>query len=153
MDAHSMLEAETDPYVSLRAHEIAGGAGGSRPCAVTAADLESVRFSTSDSLEQYLKVAALQRIPVSLYQAREEAFFLGLRLNEGVDLEKLALRLGLPAEMRAVISELLAEALLTKAGTRIALTPRGRLLCNEVFARFIAPSETVSHHGGAETRS
>ena len=153
VDAHSMLEAETDPYVSLRAHEIAGGAGGSRPCAVTAADLESVRFSTSDSLEQYLKVAALQRIPVSLYQAREEAFFLGLRLNEGVDLEKLALRLGLPAEMRAVISELLAEALLTKAGTRIALTPRGRLLCNEVFARFIAPSETVSHHGGAETRS
>ncbi|HZU41043.1 MAG TPA: radical SAM family heme chaperone HemW [Terriglobales bacterium] len=153
VDAHSMLEAETDPYVSLRAHEIAGGAGGSRPCAVTAADLESVRFSTSDSLEQYLKVAALQRIPVSLYQAREEAFFLGLRLNEGVDLEKLALRLGLPAEMRAVISELLADALITKADTRIALTPRGRLLSNEVFARFIAPSETVSHHGGAETRS
>ncbi len=153
VDAHSMLEAETDPYVSLRAHEIAGGAGGSRPCAVTAADLESVRFSTSDSLEQYLKVAALQRIPVSLYQAREEAFFLGLRLNEGVDLEKLALRLGLPAEMRAVISELLADALITKADTRIALTPRGRLLSNEVFARFIAPSETVSHDGGTETRS
>ncbi len=153
VDAHSMLEAEADPYVSLRAHEMADTAGGSRPCAVTAADVESVRFSTSDSLESYLAGSPLQRTPVSLCQAREETFFLGLRLNEGVDLGTVALRFGLAPETRAVISDLIAEGLLTKRENRIALTPRGRLLSNEVFARFMASNETVLHHGGAETRT
>jgi oxygen-independent coproporphyrinogen III oxidase len=153
VDAHSMLEAEADPYVSLRVHEIPDTAGGSRPCAVTAADLESVRFSTADSLESYLAGSPLQRTPVSLCQAREETFFLGLRLNEGVDLGTVALCFGLLPETRVAISDLTAEGLLTKRENRIALTPRGRLLSNEVFARFMAANETVFHHGGAETRT
>jgi oxygen-independent coproporphyrinogen-3 oxidase len=151
VDAHSMLEVETDPYLSLRSHDIAEGTGGSRPCAVTAADLEAVRFSTGDSLEEYLKGAALKRTPVSLSQAREEAFFLGLRLNEGVDVQRTALRYGISEGTRQTISELIEEGLLVRSHDRIAVTARGRLLSNEVFARFIE-SENLIRHGGTETR-
>jgi putative oxygen-independent coproporphyrinogen III oxidase len=149
VDAHSMLEAETDPYVSLRAHQAADAPGGSGPCAVSAADLESVRFSTRDSLEAYLNEGSLNRTPVSLSDAREESFFLGLRLNQGVDLETIALRFGIPPEMRAAIAELIAEGLLIQREDHIALTSRGRLLSNEVFARFIAggASEPTSRSG------
>ena len=152
VDAHSMLEAEADPYVSLRAHEMTDGPGGSRPCAITAADLESVRFSTSDSLEEYLRGVALKRTPVSLCQAREEAFFLGLRLNEALDLEKIALRFGLDSETRTLLAELVDEALLARSDHRVCLTTRGRLLSNEVFSRFIGSVESVVHHEGTETR-
>ncbi len=150
VDAHSMLDAVVDPYVLLRGHQHEDAEGGERPCAVTAADLDSVRFSTSDSLDEYLKGAPLIRTPVSSGEAREEAFFLGLRLNEGVDVSEVAVRFGLHPEMRAAIAELIGEGLLEKSGSRISLTPRGRLLSNEVFARFIASREPV-HHGDTET--
>lgn len=147
VDAHSMLDAGVDPYLLLRTHQAEERAGGSRPCALSAADLEAVRFSTSDSLDQYLNGAPLQRTPVSLGEAREEAFFLGLRLNEGLDLGNIALLFGLDDATNAVISELLSAGLLAKKGSRICLTPRGRLLSNEVFARFIGASETLIQHG------
>ena len=152
VDAHSMLEVSADPYLLLQACEREEMAGGSRPCAVSAADLEAVRFSTSDSLERYMHGSPLQRTCVSLREAREEALFLGLRLNGGIDLEKIALRYGLDAATRSLISELLAEGLLSQSGNRIALTSRGRLLSNEVFARFLG-SDRLVHDGVTETRS
>src|SRR5581483_5005445 len=139
VDAHSMVEAAVDPYLLLHAHEMGEAGGGSRPCAIAAADLDAVRFSTGDSLEQYMNGAPLRRTPVSLREAREEAFF-------------LALRYGLDPETRTIISDLRADGLLLQHGNRILLTPRGRLLSNEVFGRFLS-YEVAVQYGATETRS
>ena len=60
----------------------------------------------------------LRRTPVSLREAREEAFFLGLRLNEGVDLDNIALRFGIDSPTRGVIAELLVDGLLSQTRKR-----------------------------------
>jgi oxygen-independent coproporphyrinogen-3 oxidase len=105
---------------------------------VSQANVEAVRFSTPDSLEQFLAGAPVKHNPVSWPEAREETFFLGLRLNRGVDLRSVALRFGLPAEIEDAIAQLCAEGLLEREASIVRLTPRGRLLSNEVFQRFLA---------------
>jgi coproporphyrinogen III oxidase-like Fe-S oxidoreductase len=149
-DAHSFLSAAVDPYVLLRAESVAQAgplrvinddpAGGSRPCAVAAADVEAVRFATPDSLDQYLAGKPLTRTVVSRQQAREEAMFLGLRLNRGVNLRELAASYSLPPETQQTVAELCQIGLLDYDRQRevIRLTPKGRLLSNEVFEKFIA---------------
>ena len=47
------------------------------------------RFSTPDSLDAYMNRAPHTVTPVSAQAAIEESFFLGLRLNRGVDLARL----------------------------------------------------------------
>lgn len=147
VDAHSMLEASADAYTLLRAEtarsSASGGHSGSRPCAVSQANVEAVRFSTSDSLEEFLAAAPLKTTQVSWPEAREETFFLGLRLNRGVDLGAIALRFGLPAEMEDVIAQLCAEGLLERDGSVVRLSDRGRLLSNEVFQRFLVCDSTA----------
>ncbi len=102
---------------------------------------EAVRFATADALERYVADSALQQTLVTRADALEEIFFLGLRLNRGVDLREVArncdqdeLRI-----QRSIIVELVSDGLLEEQGQRIRLTPRGRLLSNEVFQRFLAP--------------
>jgi oxygen-independent coproporphyrinogen-3 oxidase len=144
VDAHSMLEASPDAYSLLRAATArpqpsrAGEQGGSPPCAVSQANLEAVRFSYPDSLEEFLAGAPQKRTPISWSDAREEAFFLGLRLNRGLDLRAIALRFGLSAELEDTIAQLCVDGLLEREGTIVHLTGRGRLLSNEVFQRFLA---------------
>jgi oxygen-independent coproporphyrinogen-3 oxidase len=70
----------------------------------------------------------------------EETFFLGLRLNRGIDLEQLRSQFGeqkLEPYTRT-IEELVSAGLLQRNGSNLQLTPRGRLLSNEVFERFIS---------------
>src|SRR5438270_364107 len=91
VDAHSMLEASKDPYLLVRAAEPNAGndLGGSPACELPPADMDAVRFATTDSLEQFVAGAPLRRMPVSRRAALEEAFFLGLRLTRGVDLRQV----------------------------------------------------------------
>jgi oxygen-independent coproporphyrinogen-3 oxidase len=107
---------------------------------------ESVRFSTPDSLEAYIAGSALNRIQVSPAAALEEAFFLGLRLNRGVDLRQVAAEFGeeLIASFGETIADFVGMGLLEKQADVIRLTARGRLLSNEVFERFISVRERVS---------
>jgi len=101
---------------------------------------ESVRFATVDGLEKYVAGAPVERTAVSPAQALEERFFLGLRLNRGVNLLEIAA--SFEEEVlrgpRATIVELVAEGLMQENGDFVRLTPRGRLLSNEVFQRFIS---------------
>ncbi len=101
---------------------------------------EAVRFSTSDSLEKYVAGATLQKTPVSRTSALEEIFFLGLRLNRGVNLREVPGDPGQLAGLQTVIAELVSEGLLQEHADRIQLTARGRLFSNEVFQRFLAPT-------------
>jgi oxygen-independent coproporphyrinogen-3 oxidase len=109
-------------------------------------ELEAVRFATSDALEKYVSGAPLQKTTISETTALEEAFFLGLRLNRGVDLRMLGEEFGSDAlgSSRANIQDLVEQGLLRRSGDRIFLTSRGRLLSNEVFQLFIAPMEARS---------
>jgi oxygen-independent coproporphyrinogen-3 oxidase len=119
VDAHSMLESAPDQ------------------------GLDAVRFATPDALEQYTSGAALIRTPVSHADACEEAYFLGLRLTRGIDLEQLVERYGPDAASfaRDQIAEFCRDGLLELEEGRIRLTQKGRLLSNEIFAALIGADE------------
>jgi len=114
VDAHSMLESATP-------------------------DMEAVRFAAFDSLEKYTSGEGPKRTVVTPQAALEENWFLGLRLSRGVRLSDLAAKFGLEAvnNARAALVDLIEGGLMERAGESIRLTPRGRLLSNEVFERFI----------------
>ncbi len=129
-------------------------------------NVHALRFATPDSLDGYMNRQPYAVTPVSEQAAIEEAFFLGLRLNCGIDLNRLQdeswlqegsiparAELGseisagrrLPpgstpdAQWRAATQECLRDGLLEQQESIVRLTSRGRLLSNEVFARFLAP--------------
>jgi oxygen-independent coproporphyrinogen III oxidase len=115
LDAHSMLHARS------------GGA---------------LRFGTTDEMEAYLNAPGWSEPRrLSHEEELEEAWFLGLRLNEGVSLAALRRRFSASAvrEHLSTVAELEDDGLLTfRDGDRVTLTSRGRLLSNDVFARFLA---------------
>jgi oxygen-independent coproporphyrinogen-3 oxidase len=106
-------------------------------------ELEAVRFSTADALENYIAGAPLQRASVSRQAAIEETFFLGLRLTRGVDLEWVRRKFGagVITALRPVMEELASGGFLEREGDWVRLTQRGRLVSNEVFERFLTCGE------------
>jgi len=103
---------------------------------------QAVRFATPDSLDAYMNRAPHKLTPVSVQSAIEERFFLGLRLNRGIDLSLIMDRHPEPSEgpvfLSSAIESCIDDGLLEQQGAILRLTPRGRLLSNEVFARFLA---------------
>ena len=99
----------------------------------------AVRFATTDDFEKFYAGPGYSLTKVSAVQTVVEEFFLGLRLNQGIDLEDLQERSTVPAAHLENIAVLIAQGLLETAGTFVRLTPRGRLLSNDVFAMFLAP--------------
>jgi oxygen-independent coproporphyrinogen-3 oxidase len=110
------------------------------------AEFDSVRFANSDSPDRYVNGFRLQCDLLSRETALEESFFLGLRLNQGVDLRELSVRFGKKAiaQFQGDIAELMEEELLQSRGDVLVLTSLGRLLSNEVFERFIAQTPAPS---------
>ncbi len=154
VDAHSMLEplvwgrapspvqAERS-FADARGHDNSGFA-----TAVDSveADLHQViRFATPESLDAYMNRAPHTLTPVSVRAAIEESFFLGLRLNRGVDLERLRTEFSPDAVALwdSAIEQCVHDGLLEQQGATVRLTARGRLLSNEVFARFLAEETKV----------
>ncbi len=101
---------------------------------------EAIRFATADGLEEYVAGGVVKRTAVSRQEALEEAFFLGLRLARGVDLASLRDEFGADAvrSYDSVITDMVDAGLLEKIDASIRLTPRGRMLSNEVFERFLS---------------
>jgi oxygen-independent coproporphyrinogen-3 oxidase len=101
-----------------------------------------VRFNNPDDLTGYMTYMT-NPLPTAEFidpaAQLEEAWFLGLRLTEGVSLAALRREFGAEAisTFDDVLSELVAGGLLTRSEERVALTARGRLLSNEVFGRFL----------------
>jgi putative oxygen-independent coproporphyrinogen III oxidase len=117
VDAHSMLRSATP-------------------------EADSVRLASAEVLEKYIAGSPLQGTMVTRAAALEECFFLGLRLNRGVDLREVTATFGpqAVANLSPAIAGLISDGLLLRDGDRIRLTARGRLLSNEVFQSFLAPS-------------
>jgi oxygen-independent coproporphyrinogen-3 oxidase len=99
----------------------------------------AVRFASSDDLDALLANAPRTRTEVDEPAAIEEAWFLGLRLNRGIELLEMHEEFGIDAveRYREPIAELVEADLLSIDDGFVRLTDRGRLLSNEVFARFI----------------
>ena len=137
LSRHNLKYWKRLPYVGLGvdAHSML-------PCAND--EWESVRFSTADSLEQYVAGAPVARTAVSVQSALEETFFLGLRVTEGVNLADVRTRFGnsFVDAFDPTLAELSDGELIDRSGDRIRLTPRGRLVSNEVFERFLGEQST-----------
>jgi oxygen-independent coproporphyrinogen-3 oxidase len=116
VDAHSMLPAPT-----------------------LSAAHRAVRIATPDSLEALLAGAPSESTIVSEQQAIEEKYFLGLRMNCGVELRAVQEEFGNAAVdgYRQEIAALIGSGLLAQEDGWLRLTPRGRLLSNEVFEAFL----------------
>jgi len=131
--AHNLKYWRREPYVGLGldAHSMIRDRNGA-----------ALRFATTDDLDGYLAGPGWNEARrMSREEEREEAWFLGLRLNEGVSLAALRREFSesMVRESLATASELEDEGLVRLTeGDRVALTAQGRLLSNEVFARFLA---------------
>ena len=105
---------------------------------------DGVRLASTDDYDRFFLAPKWKADSVEKEQALEESFFLGLRLNRGVDMEGLRQEFEDRVEHYAVmIDELAMDGLLQKSQGHVCLTPRGRLLSNEVFERFIADRSAV----------
>ncbi len=105
----------------------------------------ALRFSNTAVLTEYLRSPEgeeeVRRLSPS--EELEEAWFLGLRLNEGVAWQALAAEFGRDQVgiFLPVVRELGDLELLTDAAGVVRLTHRGVLFSNEVFARFLGVKE------------
>jgi oxygen-independent coproporphyrinogen-3 oxidase len=112
----------------------------------TASASTVLRLATADALEKYVAGAPLQTTVVSPTAALEESFFLGLRLNRGINLPEITAAFGAQAfqSVEPMIEELVSDGLLDQAADCVRLTTRGRLLSNEVFQRFITSADCAA---------
>ena len=108
----------------------------------------AVRLATPDSLDQLFAGAphlpqladvGLERTIINETEAIEETYFLGLRMNRGVELGAIEREFGSAAmgDYRGPIAELVSRGLLVFEDGWLRLTAQGRLLSNEVFAAFL----------------
>ena len=137
---HNLKYWERRPYLGfgVDAHSMLPG---------SSSNLDAVRLAAPDSLPVYAaaydettQITRLTRNEVSFSQAWEETFFLGLRLNAGVDLREISRRFGdsQAEHAREVLQELIEPGLVEITGGRAYLTAPGRLVSNEVFEKFVS---------------
>ena len=145
---HNLKYWRREPYVGfgLDAHSmLRNGAGG-------------VRWANGDDLDEYLRGQTpgakrkgndalvllggggdpeVERIGKE--RAFEEAVFLGLRMNEGVDLAALRGEFGegLTRDAVAALRDVEEAGLMMIEGERVRLTAKGRMASNEVFGRLL----------------
>lgn len=126
LDAHSMLRlregaarfantADLDAYLAQPLHAVRGDFFGLCTASAPQAEL------------------------IGREQGFEESLFLGLRMNEGVDLQELRREFGegLVGETAAALSDVEDAGLMVREGDRALLTAHGRMASNEVFGRLL----------------
>jgi oxygen-independent coproporphyrinogen-3 oxidase len=128
---HNLRYWRREPYlgVGLDAHSMLRNREG-RP----------VRFGNTNELSEYLAGTAKGNVEVVDRVAElEEAWFLELRLADGVSLTAMRAEFGdaAVAGFDGVVTKLVDDGLLVREDDRVSLTMRGRMLSNEVFAEFI----------------
>jgi oxygen-independent coproporphyrinogen III oxidase len=113
LDAHSMLICETG----------------------------AVRFANPDELSHYKPTSPPSNpIHIGPIEAFEETLFLGLRMNAGLSIDSLrdTTPRGLFTSVAEAVHELIRDGLMLERDIRWQLTPRGRLISNDVFANLLA---------------
>ena len=100
----------------------------------------ALRAKTTDDLKAYLEnTESAETAWLSPDRRHEEAWFLGLRMNSGVDTAALEAEFGRDrvAPALKVADRLAHDGLLVIEGDNIRLNSRGRLLSNDVFQEFL----------------
>jgi putative oxygen-independent coproporphyrinogen III oxidase len=143
VDASAMLEASGESRTSgpVSGRDFSRAASkGLKTGASAQVSPDVLRFTTTDDLRAYLaRPIAPEMTTLSPPQQHEEAWFLGLRLNEGVDIGALRREFGLDLVAPALetVERLVDDGLLVSDGGRVRLTSRGRLISNDVFQEFL----------------
>jgi oxygen-independent coproporphyrinogen-3 oxidase len=112
-----------------------------------------LRATTSDDLKTFLERpetkatgkkrrawgGAVETAWLGPERQHEEAWFLGLRLNAGVDAAEIEREFGAGRmeQAAAVVERMVEDELLERDGGRVRLTERGRMLSNDVFQEFL----------------
>ena len=112
-----------------------------------------LRSKTTDDLKAYLDGSEPPEIAwLSPDRQYEEAWFLGLRKNAGVEIASLEAEFGYERVAPAldVVKRLAQDGLLTTNGKRVSLTARGRLLSNDVFQEFLGIDTELDMEEGEE---
>lgn len=135
---HNLRYWQRRPYLGL---------GLDASSALRGEDSFVLRSKTTDDLKSFLEgTEPAETAWLSPDRQHEEAWFLGLRLNAGVDIAALEQEFG-SARVRPAVeaaSRLAADGLLVIEKARVRLTARGRLLSNEVFQEFLGLEAEVS---------
>ncbi len=173
LDASSMLRSDPTPAAETRTREgpgsqamlcepgLVSGHGFSRAetenqssGALAPASGSVLRTTTTDDLSAYLAgTGAMETEWLTVARQHEEAWFLGLRTNAGVDVDALRAEFGeeLLDPALETVARLAKDELLVFDGARVQLTARGRLLSNEVFQEFLQPVVAESSRNEANT--
>ena len=134
---HNLRYWERRPYLGL---------GLDASSALYGADGYLLRATSCDDLKEYfLGTAGPETAWLSLERQFEEAWFLGLRLNAGVEIADLLAEFGTERVAAAVVAveRLAGDGLLANDGDRVRLTSQGRLLSNDVFQEFLGMAESA----------
>lgn len=103
-------------------------------------DRYTLRSTTTSDLAAYLSAPEPPEITwLSPARQHEEAWFLGLRLNAGVNIAQLKKEFGPEpvAQAMKVAASLKEDDLVQLNGKTVRLTAQGQLLSNEVFQQFL----------------
>ncbi len=161
LDASSMLRSDPTPAAETRTRE--GPGSQAKPCepglvsrhdfsraetenqssgALAPVGSSVLRTTTTDDLSAYLAgTGAMETEWLTVARQHEEAWFLGLRTNAGVDVDALRAEFGeeLLDPALETVARLAKDELLVFDGARVQLTARGRMISNEVFQEFLQP--------------
>ena len=136
---HNLRYWERRPYLGL---------GLDASSALLGEDSFVLRSKTTDDLNSFLDASEpTETAWLSPERQLEEAWFLGLRLNRGVEITALAREFGWDAVRPGldVANRLAAYGLLTVDQNCVGLTAQGRLLSNEVFEQFLGLAIEQTH--------
>lgn len=142
---HNLKYWERQPYIGL----------GLDAHSMLLTDESAVRFANTSDLDAYLGGESSSLMPimrdagseididrVGREQAFEESLFLGLRLNRGIHFDALQKEFGegMLQDVMPALLEVRDAGLLEMEAGRVRLTPRGRMISNEVFSRLLITS-------------
>ena len=130
---HNLRYWHRRPYLGL-------GLDASSMLRTNQAERYVLRSTTTDDLAAFMQGRqAVETAWLSPARQHEEAWFLGLRLNAGVEIAALEQEFGADTVAPALqaVAQLAEDGLLTSDGHSVRLTTRGQLLSNEVFHHFL----------------
>jgi len=114
-----------------------------------------LRSTTTSDLAEFLSgPEPAETAWLSPARQHEEAWFLGLRLNRGVDVQAVRREFGVEPVARAleVVDRLAEDGLVETGGKTVRLTARGRMISNDVFQEFLGLDGGESQLDPSHTR-
>ena len=135
---HNLRYWQRRPYLGLGLD--ASSMAFASPCADDEGGRHALRWTTTSELGDFLAgPEPAETAWLSPARQHEEAWFLGLRLNRGVDVAAVEREFGAEQVARAlaVVAGLVDDRLVESDGTMVRLTPRGQMLSNNVFQEFL----------------